>query len=119
MSDRSIFVLVQAVAELVHAGEDRLEPGDLVVRRQADVLRAALGGERVRGLVEPPLVVGEPEGVEDRPLDLLLPLDREAAERADPSTASSCSAICATSGTRPPFSSSKMARTSAVFMSGS
>ena len=61
-----------------------------MVRGQPHVLRAALGRERMRGLVDAPFVVGEAERAEDRALDLLLLRDGEVAgergvvDRIDP-----------------------------------
>ena len=55
-------VLVEAVAALVHGGEDRGDVVFVVPRGQADVLGAGAGAERVHGQVEPRVrwVVAEP-----------------------------------------------------------
>ena len=91
----------------------------VVVRRQPDVVEARPRGERVHGLVEPPVLGGEAEGGEDLALDVLLASMGKSPVRNESSTASARSAISAMSGTSPAFSSSNTARTSAVFIPGS
>ena len=75
-------VLVDAVPELVHRGEDRVHVVVVVSRRQADVVHAGPRGEGMHGLVEPPGVGGEAEVLEDLPLHVLLGVDRELALEA-------------------------------------
>ena len=58
-------VLVEAVPALVHRREDRRDVVLLVARRQADVLRAGAGRERVHGQVEPGERLVEAEAPDD------------------------------------------------------
>ena len=75
-------MLVEAVPELVHGGEDALVAVVEVPRGQADVGRARPARERVDGRVEPPGVGAEPEPLEHDLLELLLPVEREVAVEA-------------------------------------
>src|SRR5437899_2045113 len=75
-------MLVEAVPELVHRREERVQVARLVAGRDPDVADARARGERVRGLVDPPRLAREAERLEDPALDLLLPLEREVAGEA-------------------------------------
>src|SRR5439155_12665805 len=61
---RRDLVLVEAVPELVHAGEDGVQIVEAVPSRDPDVRRADTRGERMTGFVEPPRVRYEAEGFE-------------------------------------------------------
>ena len=56
---------VEPVAGLVHRRPDRFEPGVVVARREANVLRRERGAERMRGRVETPGAVFESERSDD------------------------------------------------------
>src|SRR5207248_6804228 len=76
--------LVDAVAELVHGGEDAAQVVLLEARRQADVADRETRRERVLAAVEPPRALVEPEPLEERADERLLALDRKRAlERLD------------------------------------
>src|SRR5207302_8338886 len=71
--------LVEAVPELVHAGEDAAEVVLVEPRRQADVRVRGRGRERVLAPVEPPRARVEAEPVEEWKREGALPLDRKRA----------------------------------------
>ena len=73
-------VLVQAMAALVHRGEDPSHLARRVVRRHPDVRGRHRRRERVRDRVEAPAPFAEAEALEEHHLHLPLPLDREVAE---------------------------------------
>ena len=70
-------VLVEAVAALVHRGEQTGEAVRCVPRRDANVLHGEVRRERMRGEVDPPGGRVVPEGLDDRDDERLLALDRE------------------------------------------
>ena len=72
-------VLVEAVPALVHRREDRRDVVLLVARRQADVLRAGAGRERVHGQVEPGERLVEAEAPDDLERVRVLRVDRPRA----------------------------------------
>ena len=74
-------MLVQAVAELVHRGEEPVEVVREVARRDPDVVDARSGGERMDGRVEPPGVLAEAELPQHLELELVLQSERERALR--------------------------------------
>ena len=72
-------VLVEAVPALVHRREDRRDVVVLVAGRQADVLRARAGRERVHGQVEPGERLVEAEAPDDVERVRVLRVDRPRA----------------------------------------
>ena len=70
-------VLVEAVAGLVHRGEEPVKAVVEVACGDADVVAADRRREGVHGRVEPPRRLVEAETAHDLELELLLPLDRE------------------------------------------
>ncbi len=73
-------VLVEPVPVLVHRREQRLEAVLVVVRRDADVVDAGAGRERMLGRVDAPRVGAVPEHVDDLAVERHLRVEREVAE---------------------------------------
>ena len=73
-------VLVEPVAVLVHRREERLEAVLVVVRRDADVVDARAGRERMLGRVDAPRVGPVAEHIDDLVVERDLPVEREVAE---------------------------------------
>jgi hypothetical protein len=72
-------MLVQPVAVLVHRGEERLEAVLVVVRRDADVVDAGAGGERMLGGIDAPRVGPVAEEVDDLVVERDLAVEWEVA----------------------------------------
>ena len=76
---RRELVLVEPVAVLVHRREQRLEAVLVVVRRDADVVDAGAGRERMLGRVDAPRVGAVAEHVDDLVVERDLLVEREVA----------------------------------------